>query len=38
MKPRLDYSADEEGIVGIKDSSGESDRFDRYVKDFPEEF
>ena len=38
----LDYETtarllrDEEGIVGIKDSSGEADRFDRYVKDFPE--
>jgi dihydrodipicolinate synthase/N-acetylneuraminate lyase len=38
----LDYETtarllrDEEGIIGIKDSSGEADRFDRYVKDFPE--
>ena len=37
----LDYEisarllAEEEGIIGIKDSSGKTDRFDRYVKDFP---
>ncbi len=36
----LDYEtsarmlAEEEGIIGIKDSSGETDRFDRYVEDF----
>jgi len=38
----LDYETsarllgEEEGIIGIKDSSGETDRFDRYVKDFSE--